>query len=119
VPTACDYAGIDPPPHQRGRSLRAAVEGDGPHRPFVVAEVNAAGAFSRMVRTSQYKYIAYKSDPAEQFFDMQADPGETRDLAGDGRAAAALAEHRRMLEEWERGLVPAPGVPKDRRWLNA
>jgi choline-sulfatase len=33
-------------------------------------------------------------------FDLQKDPGETRNLAGDQAHSRLLAEHRKLLQEW-------------------
>jgi choline-sulfatase len=104
--TVCDLTGVAPPPHMRGNSLRPPLQGRKPNpREFVAAEVQMLG---RMIRTPRFKYIAYKGDPVEQFFDMQADPGETRNLAGAARHDADLKAHRKLLAEWEAGLDPAP-----------
>ncbi len=120
VPTVCDYVGIEPPPHQRGRSLRPALEGGaGRALPFVVSEVKSRGTLARMVRSPRYKYVRYKGDPVEQLFDMQADPGETRNLASASQAAGVLEDHRRRLAEWEKRIVPAPGLPAGERWRSA
>jgi len=120
VPTVCDYVGIAPPPQQRGRSLRPVLEGKARQAaPFVVSEVTSRGTLARMVRSDRYKYITYKGDPVEQVFDMQTDPGETRNLAGASEAASVLEDHRRMLAEWEQRLIPAPGLPPKERWRSA
>ena len=87
----------------------AAIEGRGPAwRDYVVAHSFVVG---RMVRSARYKYIAYRGDQTDQLFDMRDDPGETRNLAPEPAAAAALAEHRRMLAEWESRLKPAAEPP--------
>jgi len=102
VPTICDYAGVKSPPKMRGLSLRPSLEGDRPMpRLFVAAEVTVNG---RMVRSPNYKYIAYKGDPVEQLFDMAADSGETKNVASEPKYAGALAEHRKLLEQWEAQL---------------
>ena len=44
------------------------------------------------------------SDPMEQLLDMKADPGETRNLAGEGRYASVVEDHRRLLRDWESQL---------------
>jgi len=106
LPTLCDYAGIGPPPDVRGRSLRPLLEGKHVEwREFVPAEVNVTG---RMIRTPHHKYITYKRDPVEQLFDMQADPGETKNLAGEGKLASVLEDHRKLLSQWESRLDVAP-----------
>jgi arylsulfatase A-like enzyme len=40
--------------------------------------------------------------PAEELYDLNADPFETRNLAEDPRHAAVLAGLRRDLDEWMR-----------------
>jgi choline-sulfatase len=109
APTLCDYAGTPPPPDMRGLSLRGVIEGRGPSwREYVVAHSFVVG---RMVRTARYKYIAYQGDTTDQLFDMLSDPWETRNLATEGSLAGPLAEHRRMLAQWESRLKPAPEPP--------
>jgi arylsulfatase A-like enzyme len=114
VPTVCDYVGIDPPPNVHGRSLRPLLEGRAPsRRPFVASEV---GHRARMIRSERYKYVKYRDDPVEQLFDMQADPAETKNLAGESKLASVVADHRRMLSEWQKGLSPAPNLSKEQAW---
>ena len=44
----------------------------------------------------------------EQLFDWQSDSGEMRNVATDAKYAGALADHRRLLKEWEGRLKIAP-----------
>ena len=114
VPTVCDYVGIDAPPNMRGRSLRPVMEGRaGDWRPYVAAEIGHAG---RMIRSQRYKYITYRGDPVEQLFDMQADPGEKKNIAGQPKLATVLADHRKMLADWQRGLSRPPSAPPEGAW---
>jgi arylsulfatase A-like enzyme len=106
MPTLCDYAKVNAPPDMRGRSLRPLIDGKRTEwREFVAAEVVQGG---HMIRTPGHKYVAYDGDPVEQLFDMRADPGETRNLAMDTGHAAVLAEHQKLLKQWEGRLKPAP-----------
>lgn len=115
TPTICDYAGVEPPPEMRGRSLRPALEGgNAAWRDFCVSEVNTNSG--RMVRTQRYKYITYAGDETEQLFDMVQDPGELTNLADDAGYADVLAAHRRLLGEWESRLDVAPDVPNQVAW---
>ena len=115
MPTLCDYAGIEEPANMRGVSLRAALEANaGLSRDFIVSEVTSNTG--RMVRTERYKYIAYKGDPVDQLFDMKDDPGETKNLATSSAYASALAEHKKLLKDWERRLDVAPKVPNMDSW---
>lgn len=113
-PTLCDAAGIDAPQGAKGISLLPAIEGGQVDRPLVAAECSSNT--EQMIRTERYKYIAYKDDPVEQLFDMQADPGETRNLSVDASHADVLAEHRGLLREWIGGLDLAPDMPSECRW---
>jgi len=80
-----------------GVSLFAVAEGATPARP-VISEYHAigsaAGAF--MLRFGKWKYCRYVACPP-QLFDLDADPEELTDLAGDARFAAVLAEGERLL----------------------
>lgn len=109
VPTLCDCAGIDPPPRMAGRSLRPLLEGktSWPER-YLVGEI--APNAGRFVRSRRYKYVTFAGDPVRQLFDLERDPGETRNLVTDSEYASVLAEHQRLLREWEGRLEPAPGL---------
>lgn len=115
VPTLCDYAGVKPPASIRGRSLRSLIEGkrqagDG----FVVVEI--PGNVGRVVRTERYKFVTYAGDATEQLFDMQSDPGETRNLAQT--QSGVLSEHKKLLRSWESSLKTAPEIPNAGWWRN-
>jgi arylsulfatase A-like enzyme len=101
MPTLLDYAGIAAPAAARGRSLRPLVEGkDPPWREFVVTE-NISGVDSRMLRTARYKYILFATgENREQFFDLERDPGELKNLIADSSLAGEVARHRSLLQEW-------------------
>ena len=114
--TMCDYAAAAPPEHCGGLSLRPLLEGRPTKwRRFVVSEFMVDG---RMVRTPRHKYVVFKGDPVEMLFDMKADPWETRNLYEDPKCSEALAEHRRMLTEFEARLAtvePTAGAQRQRR----
>jgi choline-sulfatase len=115
MPTLCDYAGIRPPQNMRGVSLRDVLDSKvSSWNRSVISEVTANTG--RMVCSPRYKYITYAENVVEQLFDMQDDPGETRNLVGDSKYASKLADHRRQLREWERRLVVPPDVPQQDFW---
>ncbi|MFB0554852.1 MAG: sulfatase [Phycisphaerae bacterium] len=115
MPTLCDYAGITLPKNMRGRSLRPILEGRSVSADnFIVTEVRSNTG--RMFRTPSFKYITYQDDSVEQFFDMRTDTGETKNLAASSRYALVLAEHRKMLREWESRLDVPPNVPNADVW---
>lgn len=131
-PTVCDYAGLPPPPHCRGQSLRPALVGrDWPGHAELFAEVTFHAAYEpqRSVRTATHKLIR-RFDPdrrpvlpnvddgpskdhwvagglpaawAEtELYDLVADPGETVNLAGRAEIAAVEADLRGRLDAWMR-----------------
>ena len=109
IPTMCDFAGIDPPEHMKGLSVRPLAERGKVRRwrDFLVTETefcdpgNSFGITGRMLRTEKYKYIVYSEGRLrEQLFDMQKDPGEMNNLALDSSHAKMLNRHRKRLAEW-------------------
>jgi choline-sulfatase len=105
APTLCDFAGVEAPPLARGRSLRPLVEGRSTEwREFIVSECLITG---RMLRTPEYKFVAFKDDPIEQLFDMRTDPWEMKSLAEDAKHAGTVSDLRKRLADWESKLVVA------------
>jgi arylsulfatase A-like enzyme len=106
MPTICDYAGAKPP-ELPGISLRPALAGteetDGR---FVVCELAAdkdrPEIQGRMVRTRRYQYCAFAPGGDEQLFDLQEDPGETKNLVPEKDHAGELKRHRELLADWSR-----------------
>ena len=99
LPTLCDYAGVSVPNYLLGRSLRPLAENqeDNARRPYVVAENNTG----RMIRSDHYKYCVYKSGKIrESLVDLQADPGEMKNLAGLPKFHKELNQHRGYLKKW-------------------
>jgi len=76
LPTICDFAGVKPPAVLRGQSLREVIEK--PASP------------------------GHDHGPAkgEMFFDMEADPGEMKNLIGHADLSAEIDRHRALLKEW-------------------
>ncbi|MBA4149838.1 MAG: DUF4976 domain-containing protein [Verrucomicrobia bacterium] len=105
LPTLCDYAGIPALPSFEGQSLRPLIENLKRRsavawRDHLVVEMGD-GEYVRMVRSDRYKYVIYGDSSApEMLFDLQSDPHETRNLAGDRSRRKVVATHRAMLKEW-------------------
>lgn len=113
VPTVCAAAGVPPPPGVVGRSLLSEGESE-QHEGFVVIEIPPNAG--RGVRAGRYKLVSYADDTVDQLYDLQADPGETRNLAGDVGYAEILNDLRSRLSEWEAGLDAAPDLPGEDSW---
>jgi arylsulfatase A-like enzyme len=116
-PTLCDLAGVAVPEAIEGKS-RAAVLRGGPDRgdPLVFGYYMDT---QRMVRGDRWKLIQYPKADREQLFDLQADPLEQHDLAGDPRHAAVLEQLRSELLSWQvknqDPLITRPGKGIDPR----
>jgi choline-sulfatase len=106
--TFCDYAGVQRPAGL-GSSLRPLLEQKQTDwRDFLVTEHHIVG---RMVRTPRFKYVRYEGDPVEQLFDVQADPWEMKNLYQDPKMSDVLADHRRLLAQWNSRLETVPPTP--------
>ncbi len=105
LPTMCDYASI-PCPEVTGNSLHPVVgHPDLSGTSFLVSELhsdpNDLKMQGRMVRTESYKYVAFSTGKnPEQLFDLNSDPGETRNLSLDANWREELEEHRNLLHQW-------------------
>jgi choline-sulfatase len=111
LPTLCDLAGLPAPADVDGLSLRPVLEGRAPQlsdsrgaRQMVFAEYYGKQAWRvpiRMVRTAQWKYVRYLAH-GEELYDLEADPGELRNLAREPKAAEERMRLARALDEWMR-----------------
>lgn len=111
-PTLFHIAGVDAPASLKGLSVLPMANGSAPatSRSFVVSQNNLQTRYGvpspiegRMLRSHRYKYVCYNAGQnAEQLFDMELDPLETRSLAYEKEAAVVLANHRSLLGKWMR-----------------
>ena len=110
APTLLDLAGLKAPADMQGASWRPLLEGrEAPWRKswyYEYFEYPASHSVrpNRGVRTERWKYIEYppcrnrrSKEPAEfpaeyELYDLQTDPHEVRNRAGDPSCAAKLAE---------------------------
>ena len=117
VPTLLDYAGIAKPRALPGFSQRSPVEGANepdPRRFVVVSNHLVQGVpllgitmkpAGRGLIGVRYKYCVYdQGKNRESLVDLQNDPGETRNLAGEPASAEVLNQHRTMLMDWSREM---------------
>ena len=110
-PTMIDLAGGDPLPEVAGRSLRCFLEGDGRSAAWVneTFSENYSGADeppARMVRQGPWKLNTYYGYDEPQLFNLEVDPQEFEDRAGDTACAEVKAALlARVLEGWDGGAV--------------
>jgi arylsulfatase A-like enzyme len=98
VPTLFDLAGLKTPQTVQYKSLADVLKNkDAAHRDHLYS---AYMAYQRAVRDDRYKLIEYcvNNQRHTQLFDLQNDPHELNNLAGDPQHADLLARLRKLLE---------------------
>lgn len=101
VPTLLDMAGVEGDPQLPGRSLLPEIRGQAMDDPeFVLSEwIQKQQWLSpcRMIRTRQWKYVHYIGYPNE-LYDLESDPDEIVNLAGQARHEAIEKQLHGYLE---------------------
>ena len=101
MPTLLDLAGAPIPEAVEGRSLMPLLRGEPTSwRPYVHGEcsdVPSLGSGQQFLTDGRRKYIWYPGPGREQFFDLEADPNEMRDLAADPARVDEIAALRERL----------------------
>jgi arylsulfatase A-like enzyme len=67
-----------------------------------------------MCRTRDFKYVRRLYE-ADELYDLRADPGEQRNVAGDPSYAAALAQLKERLLTWYQETADVVPFETDRR----
>lgn len=104
MPTILDIAGVRPPDHLQGVSLKKILLGQaGSAGEYVVSEsVGVGGQLGlghRMVRTKQWKYIL-SDENEEALFDLNKDPFELKNLINRKSYAPQLVQLRIYYCRW-------------------
>jgi arylsulfatase A-like enzyme len=107
-PTILELAGVPVPDTVEADSVLSTLEG-GPDRgrPFVFSEHSRDGTlqgtqFMTMIRDRRFKLVHFVDDDQGQLFDLEADPGETRNLWDEPGSESV---RRRLLDEMMRWLI--------------
>ncbi len=90
--TFCDLAGLPVPAGLDSRSLAPLLRGDAAG--WDNETVSHFGRTNLMIKRDHLKYQYYGPDIPEVLFDLERDPGETRNHVGDARHRDALAAFR-------------------------
>jgi arylsulfatase A-like enzyme len=107
MPTLADIAGAKPRDGLDGISMARALRGQSqPTHPFFYWEFHERG-FQQAVRMGQWKAVRVKKDGPLELYDLDADRGETRNVAAAhpeivSKIEAYLATARTESERWPR-----------------
>ncbi len=101
-PTICDYAGIKPYEHIKGKSLKPIADGEDikDWRKFVYVE----GTYGDMIVSERFKYMMHdEGEHAEQLMDLEKDPWEMKN-------SVHLPELKEVLDECRAHFEKIPKV---------
>ena len=101
-----------------GRSLLPVIEGGGQDRLVFAQAHEAVGMLCLMARQGRYKYN-YIHGYGAQLFDLEADPGEWNNLAGEpAHAGVEAALRARILAQFDPDAIAQANLESlHRRWL--
>lgn len=119
-PTILEWASLSPDPSAQGRSLVPLIAKDNPESRkvwFIEHHFPDRGWIpsSEGIRTSRWKYLRYTdfAAPFEELYDLEHDPHETKNLAGQDQ----YAREQRILigywQKWKDSLRQATGEWQD------
>jgi arylsulfatase A-like enzyme len=112
APTILDACSAECPPFMQGRSLIPLLRGgeSALERDSVLMEIGRPdGEQWKSVRTRSF-HFAVSNDGDEELYDMQADPHQLRNIAGDAAASELLLSGYRHLSR--RVMAARPHVPR-------
>ncbi len=125
LPTLCDLAGLKAPAGLPGSSMAGWLRGESnpPINEYVISEWQTEWGYTvspgRMLRTKNFKYNCYLEGPGEELYDLERDPGETRNMIRSRGYRKELERHRGLLREYVRNIRDpffGQGVTVDPRW---
>ena len=103
-PTLVELCGLPERNDLEGHSLVPQLRDPQAPRPWPAITSHNQG--NHGIRSERWRYIHY-ADGSEELYDMEKDPNEWTNLAGESQYAEVIAEHRRWLPKID--VPPAPG----------
>ena len=95
-PTFLELAGLDPLPGASGQSLSALLRGGAPLHDVVFSEHGQRV----MVRTHEWKLVAYLGQPYGELYDLRTDPDELHNLYDSPEASDARGGLYERMGQW-------------------
>ncbi len=103
LPTLLDYLGFENPAADKlpGHSFAPLLRGqplpEDPDQSVVVFDEYGP---TRMIRSREWKYVHRYPYGPHELYDLQNDPGETRNRIDDASLAGILQQHKARLDAW-------------------
>ena len=99
-PTILDYLNFPAPAGIHGQTLRPYMNGkEDLARPIFVERTRGRDGFQRAIRTLGWTYV-YSSSGESQLYNLEKDPGETKNLISDAASAAIRKKLHGDLARW-------------------
>lgn len=95
--TLLDAAGLEPSRRILGKSLLPVARGDADLRDGQLSEIRYQGKQNTMLRTRTHKLVVDGRGDVYALYDLEADPDEQKNLAGDPNAEALKSDLREQL----------------------
>jgi arylsulfatase len=101
LPTLLELAGLDIPSGvEDGRSLLGAARDGAPVREVYIAQTGEPPGQCYMASDGKWKYCYSQLGATEELYDMENDPAELRNLAGQAAHASRAGELRGAVIDW-------------------
>ena len=105
-PTLATACGLETPDYVDGVALQPVLnDASAKVKEAAYTQVNRRGrnGYGYSVRTGQFRYTLWNDgEDGEQLYDLQADPRETTNLAGEPEHAAVVARLKQQVREYAR-----------------
>lgn len=109
-PTLAELAGLEAPAHLQGKSLSGVLnDPDVDFADVAISQYKRKGAYGYSMRTSQYRYTEWVKPDGDvayrDLYDLQNDPGETRNIGSLPENRSLMNRLAVMLRENGEGLL--------------
>ena len=105
LPTLLDLAGLEIPGNIQGESLRPSNLQKESWRKFIFNEIGQNPENNVVtVRSQTHKYVHFRKEAQtvyEQFFDLEEDPWEMKNLMDDPSKSKMISDYQEVLRKWE------------------